>query len=163
MSFTATFYTFSKRINSTKQPSGGTSYSIILKAPSGVLNPNIQLDIGQDGNPSSYTYCYIAEFARYYWVSHWRWDNRLWTAECKVDSMSSWKNSIGSSTEYVIRAASARNPAIMDGLYPVHFASGEIGGVLASFYCIFHIGITLLAVLCLCKLAVGGKRNGIVR
>lgn len=119
MSFNAKFYTFSKKINSTKRPSGGTSYSIILKAPSGVLDPVIQLDIGQDGNPSAYNYCYIQEFDRYYWVSNWKWENRLWTAECKVDSMASWKDSIGSSTEYVIRATSARNMSIMDGLYPM--------------------------------------------
>lgn len=118
MSFTATFYTFSKRINSTKQPSGGTSYSIILKAPSGVLNPTIQLDVGQSGNPTAYNYCYIAEFDRYYWVSNWRWENRLWTAECKVDSMASWKNGIGSYTAYVSRAASAYNLKVMDGKYP---------------------------------------------
>ena len=56
MSFNARFFTFSKKINSTKRPSGGSSYSIILKAPSGVLDPVIQLDIGQDGNPTAYNW-----------------------------------------------------------------------------------------------------------
>lgn len=118
MSFTAKFYTFSKKINSTKQPSGGSSYNIILKAPSGVLDPVIQLDIGQGGNPTAYNYCYISEFNRYYWVSNWRWDNRLWTADCKVDSRASWKSYIGNYIAYVTRAASAYNPKVMDNKYP---------------------------------------------
>ena len=119
MSFTATFYTFSKRINSTKQPSGGSTYNIELKAPSGMLNPTIKLDVGQSGNPTGYNYCYIAEFDRYYWVSNWTWDNRLWVCEGKADHMASWKSSIGSDTEYIVRAASGRNQAIIDNIYPL--------------------------------------------
>ena len=61
MSFTATFYTFSKRINSTKQPTGGSEYSIELKAGSSAINPTIRLDVGQSGNPTGYNYCYIAD------------------------------------------------------------------------------------------------------
>ena len=118
MSFTATFYTFSKRINSTKRPSGGTSYSIILKAGSSAVAPIIQLDVGQSGNPTSYNYCYIAEFDRYYWVSDWYWNNRLWEARCSVDPMASWKNNIGSYTAYVSRSASAYNLRIVDNYYP---------------------------------------------
>lgn len=119
MSFNATFYTFSKRLNSTKQPTGGCSYQIELKDSSGVLNPVIKLDVGQSGNPTGYNYCYIAEFNRYYWVGNWRWSERLWTAECKVDPMASWKSNIGSDTEYIMRCASLRNQAIIDNIYPL--------------------------------------------
>ena len=118
MSFNATFYTFSKKLNSTKQPSGGSDYSIELKADSSIINPTIKLDVGQSGNPTAYNYCYIAAFNRYYWVSNWRWAERLWTAECKVDSMASWKSNIGSYTAYVIRSASAYNGNVIDLLYP---------------------------------------------
>lgn len=140
MSFTATFYTFSKRINSTKRPSGGAGYSIILKAPSGVLNPTIQLDIGQDGNPTAYNYCYIAEFDRYYWVSNWRWENRLWTAECKVDSMASWKNNIGSYTAYVSRAASAYNLRMVDNYYPAKAQNTHEANIIESPFTDFSHG-----------------------
>lgn len=119
MSFNATFYNFSKKPKSTAQPSSGTDYSIILKAGSTVLSPTISLDIGQSGNPTSYNYCYISEFGRYYYVSDWVWDNRLWTARCSVDSMASWKSNIGSSTEFIRRAASARDQSIIDNLYPL--------------------------------------------
>ena len=119
MSFTATFYTFSKRINSTKQPSGGTSYDIILKAGSSALSPTISLDVGQAGNPTSFNYCYIPAYGRYYWVSNWVFENRLWAAVCKVDEMASWKTGIGASTQYVSRCASIENATVKDDLYPL--------------------------------------------
>lgn len=118
MSFSATFYTFSKRINSTKQPSGGTSYDIILKAGSSALSPTISLDVGQAGNPTSFNYCYIPAYGRYYWVSNWVFENRLWTAVCKVDAMASWKSYIGSYNGYILRSYSAVNSNIVDTLYP---------------------------------------------
>lgn len=37
------FYTFSKRINSTAQPTGGASFSCVLKSPSSVTAPKISL------------------------------------------------------------------------------------------------------------------------
>lgn len=118
MSFNATFYTFSKRLNSTKQPTGGTSFLIDLKAGSSIIGPTIKLDVGQDGNPTGYNYCYIAEFNRYYWVSNWQWENRLWTAECRVDSLASQKAGIGSYRAYVTRAASSYDGDIIDTYYP---------------------------------------------
>lgn len=118
MSFTAVFYTFSKRINSTKQPVSGTSFDIVFKAGSDILTPSIKLDIGQAGNPTNYNYCYIAAFNRYYFVSNWRWEERLWTAECKADPMASFKTQIGSSSAYVARAASSYNLRVVDNYYP---------------------------------------------
>ena len=118
MSFNATFYTFSKRINSTMQPSGGSDYSIELKAGSSAINPTIRLDVGQSGNPTGYNYCYISQFNRYYWVRDWQWDNRLWVAQLVSDPMASFKSQIGSYTAYVTRAASAYNMRVVDRYYP---------------------------------------------
>lgn len=118
MSFNANFYTFSKRINSTKQPSGGTSYSIELKAGSSAINPTIRLDVGQSGNPTAYNYAYIAAFNRYYHIRDWRWEERLWVADLVSDPLASFKTSIGSYTAYVSRAAAAYDGDIMDGYYP---------------------------------------------
>lgn len=118
MSFNATFYTFSKRINSTMQPSGGSDYSIELKAGSSAINPTIRLDVGQSGNPTGYNYCYIGAFNRYYWVRDWQWDNRLWVAQLVSDPMASFKTQIGSYTAYVTRAASAYNMRVVDRYYP---------------------------------------------
>lgn len=116
--FNATFYTFSKRINSTKQPSGGSSYSIELKAGSSAINPTIKLDVGQAGNPTAYNYAYIAEFNRYYHIRDWRWEERLWAADLASDPLASFKSDIGSYTAYVSRAAAAYDGDIMDSYYP---------------------------------------------
>lgn len=132
MSFTAMFYTFSKRINSTMQPSGGSTYNIELKAPSGMLNPTIKLDVGQAGNPTGYNYCYIAEFNRYYWVSNWTWDNRLWVADCKVDALASHKSAIGSYTAYVSRAASSYDLRIVDRYYPAKAQNTHLANMITS-------------------------------
>lgn len=124
MSFTAMFYTFSKRINSTKQPGSGTDYSITLKDRCSALDPVIQLQTGQSENPTAFNYCYIPTFGRYYWV-RWEWENRLWTAYCSHDAMASWKTYIGSYSGYVTRSASSHDGTIMDSYYPAKAAITE--------------------------------------
>lgn len=127
MSFYANFYTFSKRINSTKQPTGtGSQYDIILKHGSSLLEPTISLDVGQSGNPTALNYCYIPEFNRYYFVSDWIFENRLWTARLKVDSLASHKTSIGSYSAYVVRSANMSDGKIVDSLYPAKAEVTEI-------------------------------------
>ena len=117
MSFSATFYTFQKRINSTKQPTGGSSYNIILKEGCSVNHPTIALDLGLASSPAALNYCYIAEFGRYYWVK-WRFEDRLWIGECNVDPLASFKTQIGSSNCYVARSASSYNLRVVDNFYP---------------------------------------------
>lgn len=117
MSFSATFYTFQKRINSTKQPTGGSSYNIILKEGCSVNHPTIALDIGLASSPAALNYCYIAEFGRYYWVK-WRFEDRLWIGECNVDPLASFKTQIGASNCYVARSASSYNLRVVDNFYP---------------------------------------------
>lgn len=124
--FNATFYTFSKRINSTMQPSGGTNYSIELKAGSSAINPTIKLDVGQSGNPTAYNYAYISEFNRYYHIRDWRWEERLWVADLTSDPLASFKTNIGSYTAYVSRAAAAYDGDIMDAYYPAKAEITEI-------------------------------------
>lgn len=118
MSFTAVFYTLSKRPNSTKQPSGtGTTYNIVLKDNCSILTPDIKLDGGIATNPAAFNYCYIADFKRYYYVS-WEWSERLWIGHCKVDPLASQKSAIGSYTAYVARAASTYDGDVVDTYYP---------------------------------------------
>lgn len=60
------FYNFSKRRNSTKQPTGdGTTIDCKLKESTSIHNPELLLN----GNVFGYNYAYIAEFGRYYFVS----------------------------------------------------------------------------------------------
>lgn len=116
MSITATFYTFSKRKNSTARPSGGTSKNIYIKDPSSVLSPQILLETT---NPTAYNYCYISTFDRYYFISDWVSDHGMWQANCSVDVLASWKNSINSSVQYVVRSASKSNTYVVDNAYPM--------------------------------------------
>lgn len=60
------FYTFNKRRNSTKRPSGsGTTVTCVLKSPTSVHDPVLELA----GAPNvAFDYAYISAFGRYYFV-----------------------------------------------------------------------------------------------
>lgn len=117
MSFSATFYTFSKKKNSTARPSsGGTTYNIILKEDTSVLYPQIALETS--GDPRNLNYVHINEFDRYYFIKDWISSHNRWVAVCSVDVLASWRTSIRSSSEYVVRSGSAFNTYIPDGMYP---------------------------------------------
>lgn len=116
MSITATFYSFSKKKNSTKRPSGGTNKNILIKDPSSVLNPTIMLETS---NPTAYNYCYISTFGRYYWIADWTSDHGFWIANCSVDVLATYSDDILSSYQYVLRSATTRNEFIQDNNYPM--------------------------------------------
>ena len=113
-----TFYNFSKRRNSTAQPTGGTSYSCVLKEGTSTSRPEIMIKWQGGGAPSAYNYAYIAAFGRYYWVNSWTYEERCWTASCSVDVLATYKSAIGSSSKYVLRSASDVDTDIIDTLYP---------------------------------------------
>ena len=122
MSITASFYTFSKRPNSTAIPTGSpTSYNIVLKEGTSITAPVIGLDIGLTTSPVFYNYCYISSFARYYYVTDWTWQDRLWWASCSVDVLASFRQPIMASECYVARAAGQYDGTISDGAYPTKF------------------------------------------
>lgn len=119
MAFTVTLYSHSKRDNSTKLPTGsGTSYSCIMKHGCGILNPSISLDLGLSSDPSSFNYAYIPAFGRYYFIEEWFFEERLWTAQLKVDVLATYKTEIGDSNLYVLRSSAENNGRVTDLLYP---------------------------------------------
>lgn len=113
-----TFYTFSKRINSTAQPVSGTDYTVILKEPSSVISPRLDLIWSGTGSPAAFNYAYIGDFGRYYWVQNWEYHDRKWTASLSVDVLASWKTEIGAASKYVLRAASDYDVDVFDNFYP---------------------------------------------
>ena len=117
---TVSFYTFSKKQNSTKRPSGTAlgSYDCLLKEPSGVITPEIFLGNVGSSIPSAANYAYISDFGRYYYITDWTWNNGGWTASLKVDVLATYKTQIGSSTQYVRRAQSAYNLNVIDDAIP---------------------------------------------
>lgn len=119
--FQVTFYTFSKKRNSTAAPTGtGSPYNCTAKAPLSVTAPVITLKLaeGAAANPSAWNYAHITAFGRYYYVSGWTNDGPLWTAYLRVDVLASFKTSIGSQTCYVYRSSYSYDLRVPDMLYP---------------------------------------------
>lgn len=135
MAFNVDLYTFSKRYNSTKVPTGaGTQYSCILKEPSGVLNPRIALNLGITGNPSGYNYAHISTWNRYYYVKEWSFERGFWIADLDVDVLATYKSAIGSASLYVLRASAANNGAIVDNYYPCKTGCNFVSTAITSPY-----------------------------
>lgn len=124
----ATFYQFAKRANSTKRPSGGQGLGIDLKAPCNIINPEIK--IATQSDPTGYNYCYLPTFSRYYWIKNWTYSDGLWNASLTVDTLASYRDQIGSATEYVVRSSAKYDGTISDGLYP---ATAKVQSVTTSF------------------------------
>lgn len=124
----AIFYQFAKRTNSTKRPSGGQEFGIDLKAPCNIIDPEIK--IATQSDPTGYNYCYLPTFSRYYWVKNWTYADGLWTASLTVDTLASYRDEIGYSTEYVVRSSAKYNGTISDGLYP---ATAEVRSATIAF------------------------------
>lgn len=112
----AIFYQFAKRANSTKRPSGGQEFGIDLKAPCNIIDPEIK--IATQSDPTGYNYCYLPTFSRYYWVKNWTYADGLWSASLTVDTLASYRDQIGSATEYVVRSSAQYDGTISDSLYP---------------------------------------------
>ena len=116
MTFKIKLYTFSKKANSTAQPTGGTDYDCLIKTPSGITNPVVQL---KHSNPIAYNYAYIADFSRYYFISDVKYDSGLWTLYLKIDVLATYKTAIGSTSTYVLRAANGQDQYLIDNAFPV--------------------------------------------
>lgn len=118
------FTQFSKRENSTKRPAPDTFafYDGVFKLQSGILSPTLLLTLqGADGiplNPVNWNYAYIPDFKRYYYVKEWVTNNGQWAVFLAVDVMATYKEFIGTSTQYVLRASSAHDGRVVDTRYP---------------------------------------------
>lgn len=111
------FYTFAKRINSTKAPTGsGTTVNCDLREPTSIINPVITIKVSS--KPTGYNYAYISDFGRYYYINDWVSEYGRWTAHLKVDALASFSADIKASTQYVVRSASDRDEYITDSMYP---------------------------------------------
>ena len=115
---TANFYTFNKRNNSTKVPTGtGTSINIVLKDDVSILNPTIRVSLS--ATVLSYNYCYIPVFSRYYFITDIVSSKGFWEIELKCDVLASYKTQIGSMNTYVLRSAHEMDGNVIDTIYPV--------------------------------------------
>ena len=130
MSFSAKFYQFKKKTNSTKIPPAATvtwTTTLELLEPCSVMHPRIVIrratapypeDPG-DFTKDFYNYCYLEEFSRYYWVNNWVYDDGLWIGDLECDVLASFKTAIGGSNLYVLRSSAASDGYIKDTMYPM--------------------------------------------
>lgn len=113
---TVKFYSFAKRLNSTKQPTGsGTDISCLVKSDSSIVNPVIELST----DPTGYNYCYIASFSRYYYIDDIVFVKGIWNVYCHVDVLASYKTTIGSTSGYCTRASAMYDGTLQDDAWPV--------------------------------------------
>jgi len=100
MSIAIKLGTFSKRINSTKQPnvSGFTSFDCLLKESTSVDNPTFILEASDlEG------FNYASWDSRYYFVSSIKSvRNNIWEVSCNLDVLATYKSYILATTAYVI-------------------------------------------------------------
>lgn len=100
---------FKKRRNSTKRPTGGTTYTVILKQDTSILAPHFIMS-----DPEiNYNYCKFND--RYYYIEDTiSLANGLIELVCKSDPLASGKDDITNSVQYVLRAASHNERMIPD-------------------------------------------------
>ena len=114
------FYTFSKKNNSTKVPSGNwTQLTCELKDDCNMLAPVLR--IRNAAVDKTWNYCEIPDFQRYYFINDMRWVGGCWEISCSVDALGSWKTQLGAESLYVLRRDSTSDfdPMITDTIYPV--------------------------------------------
>ncbi len=114
MALTAKFYSFEKRKNSTKQPSGAsTDFTIALKGGSSFLTPTLLLEIN-----TKPTFNYLEFEDRFYYVKDIvNVRNNLWEISCVEDVLATHKTAIGNSTAMIMYATGA-NGNIIDTRIP---------------------------------------------
>ena len=116
MSITIKLGTFTKRINSTKQPtlSGFTDFDCVLKDTTSVDNPTFLISAADlEG------YNYASWGSRFYFVSALRSiRNNLWEVDCSLDVLATYKSNILATTAYVIYDT-VSNTELPDNRLPV--------------------------------------------
>lgn len=108
------FTGFQKKPNETKQPTGGTDLTVRLKENTSVINPVFLL------TGYNLAHNYIQWGNRYYFID----DiviigNDLAEYHCSTDVLATYKTNIGSSSQYILRSASASDGKITDNFYPM--------------------------------------------
>lgn len=111
---TATFYSgFSKRKNSTKQPSGGTAFNVVLKENTSLMRPAFLV------SSVNWSWNYASAFGNYYYITDIVAEsNNTFRVECALDEMATFKGAIGAYSTLIARASADQNYNVIDTIYP---------------------------------------------
>lgn len=125
---TIKLYQFAKRTNSTKRPNDQTDTLQVFDGnianATNLLTPTVivdftALEVGNAAyNPLPWTYAFIVELQRYYFVTNWTWANGVYYADLAVDVLATFRGDIYNSNFYVLRASKAFDGLVPDTLYP---------------------------------------------
>ena len=99
---------FSKRKNSTKQPTGGSTITVTLKDQCSILSPVFIL------NTLDFTINYVEAFGHYYFADVTNLDGNRSEISCTIDYLATFKSQISAYTGFVEYAASSSNLFITD-------------------------------------------------
>lgn len=117
MSLSADFYTFAKRKNSTKQPTGTPTLSatVDLKSGTSLISPTFLLSYS--GTPQ---FNYLSFVGVYYFVRDViSVRNDLWEIVCEIDALATLKTNIKSSTQYVCYSSASGGTFLPDTRIPI--------------------------------------------
>lgn len=118
-----TVYTsFSKRKNSTKQPTGGTSVTCDIKHTNSMRTPIFHInkdDLTGGITPESIKYVKDTDHSIYYYVDDVEYvPNKFYALHCTIDPMATYKSAITGSTFFVLYSATQNSPYVPDPRIP---------------------------------------------
>ena len=99
---------FDKKINSTKQPTGGTDVTVLLKEECDIKSPVFILN-----NPM-YTINYVQAFGNYYFADVKNLDGHRCEIRCTLDHLATFKSQISAYSGYVEYTSASSNVTITD-------------------------------------------------
>lgn len=120
MAYTLKLGTFAKLENSTAQPvtTGWADYSVTLKGGADLFNPTVTLS---EDSQNLIGKNYAVMMNKYYFVTGvTALRNDLCEVELKLDSLATFKSTIGAASLYVLRSASSADGGIRDSFYPMN-------------------------------------------
>lgn len=109
--------TTTKEINSTFQPTEFLTHELDIQIKDGcsILSPVILLR--DEVYDPSWNYMYLSKWGRYYFLHDAVITNGIWSVQCAVDVLASWRTGILDSTAYVRRSASDYTEHIEDSCW----------------------------------------------
>ena len=99
---------FSKRINSTKQPTGGTTVDVVLKDACDIISPTFIL------STLDFTINYVEAFGHYYYADVKNLDGNRSEIICNLDHLATFKSNISSYRGLVEYTSSSSDVTITD-------------------------------------------------
>lgn len=112
-----TYWTgFSKRKNSTKQPTGGTQLDVVWKEDTSIDAPSVILK----GNNVNIDYAYIADWGKYYHVNApILLTNGLTQYDLEEDVLATHKTGVAGTVAHIVRSSTGYDAMLVDSLLPV--------------------------------------------